>query len=147
VDTDDACLVLAELENGALGSLEASKLATGANDEIALDIRGSNGALLFNLMEPNWLRFYDNTLPDAPLGGDKGFTLIECVQRYPKPAVLPGPKGTVGWMRFHIASMYDFLSRVVAGQPGCPSLSDGLAVQRVIETCYSSPAAWSPILG
>jgi predicted dehydrogenase len=145
VDTDDACIIMAELQNGAVGTLEASKLATGANDEIVVDIRGAQGALLFNLMEPNWLKFYDNAVPEAPLGGEKGFTYIEAVQRYPKPAVLPGPKNTVGWMRFHIASMYEFVRRVVAAEPGCPSLADGLAVQRVMETCYRSPDAWTNV--
>ncbi|MDO8587385.1 MAG: Gfo/Idh/MocA family oxidoreductase [Armatimonadota bacterium] len=142
VETDDVCYVLAELQNGAVGTLEASKMATGANDELTVEIRGSNGAILFNLMDPNWLSFYDNTLLDAPLGGEKGFLRIECVQRYPKPAAIPGPKLTVGWTRFHFASIYEFVRRVVEGEPGEPSLSDGLATHQVIEACYNSPGVW-----
>jgi len=130
-----------------VGTLEASKLATGANDEIAIDIRGEKGALLFNLMDPNWLRFYDNTVQEQPLGGDKGFVHLECVQRYPRPAILPGPKNTVGWMRFHIASMHEFVRRVVEGLPGEPSLADGLAVQRVIDAAYRSHGAWVHLSG
>ncbi|MDO8683150.1 MAG: Gfo/Idh/MocA family oxidoreductase, partial [Armatimonadota bacterium] len=145
VETDDVCFIQAELENGAVGTLEASKLATGANDELTVEIRGSKGAILFNLMDPNWLRFYDNTKPDAPLGGEKGFLQIECVQRYPKPAAIPGPKLSVGWMRFHIASIYEFVRRVVENEPGDPSLSDGLEVHRVIDTCYNSPGVWTSI--
>lgn len=145
VDTDDATIILARLKNGAVGTLEASKLATGANDEISVEIRGSKGAILFNLMDPNWLKFYDATLPEAPLGGERGFTHIESVQRYPKPAALPGPKASVGWMRYHIASIYEFIRRVVEGEPGCPSLSDGLAALRVIDACYSSPGTWTSI--
>jgi len=145
VDTDDAAFVIAEMANGAVGTLEASKLATGSNDELIIDIRGSKGALLFNLMEPNWLRFFDGTLPDAPLGGDRGFTQIECVQRYPAPAILPGPKCTIGWTRFHIASLYEFVRRVAAGEPGLPSFSDGLEAQRVIEACYRSSGRWTEV--
>jgi len=145
VETEDACFVVAELDNGAVGTLEVSKLATGANDELTVEIRGSEGALTFNLMDPNWLRFYDNTSADAPLGGEKGFLQIECVQRYPKPAAIPGPKLTVGWTRFHIASLYEFVRRVVEGEPGDPSLSDGLAVHRVIQTCYNSPGVWAEV--
>ncbi len=145
VDTDDACMMLAELESGAVGVLEASKLATGANDEISIDIRGSEGALLFNMMDPNWLKFYDNTVLEQPLGGRKGFLHIEAVQRYPKPAVLPGPKNTVGWMRFHIASMHEFVRRVVAGEPGNPSLRDGLRVHQVMDACYRSPGVWTNV--
>lgn len=145
VDTDDAAFVMAELVNGAMGTLEASKLATGSNDELTVEIRGSDGAITFNLMDPNWLRFYDNRKPEAPLGGEKGFLHIESVQRYPKPATMPGPKLSVGWMRYHIASIYDFIDRVVSGKPGAPSLSDGLETQRVIETCYASPGVWTSV--
>lgn len=142
VETDDVCFLLAELQNGATGTLEASKLATGANDKLTVEIRGSDGAILFNLMDPNWLRFYDNTKPDAPLGGEKGFLQIECVQRYPKPAAIPGPKLSVGWTRFHFASIYDFVRRVVENEPGEPSLSDGLSTHKVIDACYSQPGTW-----
>jgi predicted dehydrogenase len=145
VETDDVCFVLAELENGAVGTLEASKLATGANDELTVEIRGSRGAITFNLMDPNWLRFYDNSKPDAPLGAEKGFLQIECVQRYPKPAALPGPKLGVGWMRFHIASIYEFVRRIAAGEPGNPSLADGLATHKVIDACYDSPGVWTNV--
>ncbi len=142
IDADEVAFVLAELENGAAGTLEPSKLATGSNDELTVEIRGSDGAITFNLMDPNWLRFYDNRKPEAPLGGEKGFLQIESVQRYPKPAAMPGPKLSVGWMRYHIASMYDFVRRVADGEPGSPSLSDGLAVQRVIDACYRSQGSW-----
>lgn len=145
VETDDVCFVLVELENGAVGTLEASKLSTGANDELTVEIRGSKGAITFNLMDSNWLRFYDNSNQDAPLGGEKGFLQIECVQRYPKPAVIPGPKLGVGWMRFHIASIYEFVTRVAAGEPGNPSLTDGLETHKVIDACYDSPGVWTKI--
>lgn len=145
VNGDDACYVMARMHNGAVGTLEASKLATGSNDELTFDIRGENGALLFNLMDPNWLHFFDGTRPERPLGGERGFTAIECVQRYPKPATLPGPKLTIGWMRFHIHSIYDFVSRVVEGKPGSPSFSDALRVHQVLETCYNSPGIWTSV--
>ncbi|MCC6484896.1 MAG: Gfo/Idh/MocA family oxidoreductase [Armatimonadetes bacterium] len=145
VTGDDATCIIAELKNGALGTLEASKLATGANDELTLEVRGDRGAFTFNLMDPNWLNFYDNTPPDAPLGGNKGFLRIESVQRYPAPAVMPGPKLTVGWPRFHIQSIHEFVRRVVAGEPGSPSFSDALAVERIIDTCYERPGAWAEV--
>lgn len=145
VNGDDASFVIAEMASGAVGTLEASKLAVGANDELSFDIRGEKGAITFNLMEPEWLRFYDNTLPDEPLGGMKGFTAIECVQRYPKPAVLPGPKVTPGWVRFHIQSIHEFVRRVAEGLPGDPSLADGAAVHQVMDACYASPGIWTDV--
>lgn len=133
VRVDDVTTMQAELEGGALGTLEFSRLATGAMDELRIEAHGSGGAFAFNLMDPNWLQVFDNRRPERPLGGDRGFTRVESAQRYPAPAALPGPKFGVGWMRFHIASLYEFLRRAAAGEPGCPSFDDGLAAHRVID--------------
>lgn len=137
VEVDDMAFATARLADGALGTFEASRLATGAQDELRLEIHGSKGAISFNLMDPNWLDFYDNTATGSPLGGRRGFTRIETVQRYPD-AGWPGPKFSPGWLRFHVASVYDFLSNVAAGRQGAPSFADGLACQRVIDACQRS---------
>ncbi|UCH33628.1 MAG: Gfo/Idh/MocA family oxidoreductase [Armatimonadota bacterium] len=138
VEVDDSVWMQAELACGAVGTLEASRVSTGASDEIRLEIHGRLGAIAFNLMDPNWLYVYDNRLPEEPLGGMRGFTRIESVQRYPAPASLAVPKNTVGWLRFHVASIHSFLENVAAGRAGCPSLEDGLAVQRVMDAAYRS---------
>ncbi len=139
VKVDDMAILQLESAGGAMGTLEASKIATGTTDDLRFEIHGSRGALAFDLMNPNWLLAYDDTRPKADLGGDRGFTRIECVQNYPKPASLPGGVNTVGWSRFHIASLHSFVSNVVESRPGSPSFEDGLAVHRVIDAaCRSS---------
>lgn len=138
VQVDDAIWIQAEMASGAVGTLEASRVSTGASDEIRLEIHGRLGAVAFNLMDPNWLQVYDNRVPEAPLGGMKGFTRVESVQRYPPPASLSVPKNTVGWLRFHVASIHSFLENVAAERPGNPSLQDGLEVQRVMDAAYRS---------
>jgi len=60
------------------------------------------------------------------------------VQRYPEPATFPGAKCTVGWVRFHIASMYDFLCNVAKGEASSPTLYDGFKVQEVMEASLES---------
>lgn len=138
VKVDDLTLMMVRMANGAVGTLEASRLATGTNDELRLEIHGSEGALRFNLMDPNWLYVYDAREPGAPIGGERGFKAIETVQRYPPPAVLPGPKLSIGWMRYHIASQYDFITSLVEGRPSSPSFVDGMKVQEVMEAGYIS---------
>ncbi len=49
------------MTNGALGTLEASRVATGTNDDLSFDIYGDKGSMKFHLMEPNWLYIYDAT--------------------------------------------------------------------------------------
>ena len=144
VDVDDITLAQCRLEGGAMGSLEASRLATGVQDELRLELHGTKGGLKFNLMEPNWLDAYDATRPEAPLGGERGVTRLEAVTRYPKPYSLGATKNTVGWLNFHIQSLFDFVNNIALRAEGrelpahSPNFADGLAAQRVIAACQAS---------
>lgn len=146
VDVDDIALVQCRLEGGAAGTLEASRLATGVQDELRLELHGTKGGLRFNLMDPNWLEAYDATVPEAALGGDRGMKRIESVTRYPKPYALGATKNTVGWLNFHIQSLFDFVTNVALHEEGkppsplSPTFTDGLAAQRVIAACRQSAA-------
>ncbi len=138
VMVDDLAVLTLRTVSGAFGTVEASRLATGTNDEMRIEIHGELGALRFNLMDPNWLYVFDAREPEAPLGGNRGFKAIESVQRYPAPAVLPGPKFAVGWLRYHIASQFDFIASLAKGQPSPPDFEDGVRVQEVMEAAYIS---------
>jgi predicted dehydrogenase len=139
IEAEDIIHLIVKMKSGASGTIEASKIATGTNDELRFEIHGGKGALRFNLMEPNFLEYYDNTLPDADFGGEKGYKKIECVQRYPKPGGdFPGPKFTVGWIRAHVHSLYSFLCCVNEGRQAEPSFQDGAYVQYVMEKAYES---------
>jgi predicted dehydrogenase len=155
VEVDDIALAHCRLAGGATGTLEASRLATGAQDELRFELHGSRGSLKFNLMDANWLDAYDAARPESPLGGDRGYTRIEAVTRYPKPYALSGTaKATVGWLSFHTHSLFDFLTNIARhaeGQPVSPfspTFADGLAAQRVITACQQSAAqdgCWTAI--
>jgi predicted dehydrogenase len=144
VEVDDLALLQMHMENGAYGTLEASRVAAGATDDLVLDIRGSRGALHFSLMDPNWLHVFDARAEHEPIGGRQGYTRVATLQRYPYPAVFPDPRATVGWARFHLASIFDFVSNIVAGTVGSPSFADGLAVQAVLDAAQRSheQGAW-----
>jgi predicted dehydrogenase len=146
VDVDDIAWAQCRLMGGASGTIEASRLATGVQDELRIELHGSRGGLRFNLMEPNWLDAYDATQPESALGGSRGMTRIEAVARYPKPYALGATKNTVGWLQFHIHSVFDFVSNVAAHGEGkpmshlSPTFADGLAAQKVIAACQQSAA-------
>ncbi|MBE6613473.1 MAG: Gfo/Idh/MocA family oxidoreductase [Ruminococcaceae bacterium] len=138
-NADEAFYMIAHLKCGAVGTIEASKLATGTNDDFTLEIYGDKGALKFNLMDPNWLWFYDMTDKSGELGGESGFKRIECCGRYPAPSgIFPGVKAPIGWLRGHIGSMYAFLDAVHRGAPTNPSFDDGAYIQRIMEAAYRS---------
>lgn len=139
--TDEAFYMTIKLKSGAIGTIESSKLTTGANSDLSIEIYGEKGALKYSLMQPNFLEFYDNTKSGGDFGGDKGFTRIECVQRYPKPGgIFPGAKAPIGWLRMHMHSYYLYLDSVYNGKLSdlLPSFYDGAAVQNIMEKAYLS---------
>ena len=138
VEADDMMVMLAKLPNGVIGTLEASKIATGAEDELRFEIHGDRGALRFNSLDPNYLEAYDLRAPEAPLGGSRGWCKIACVQRYEKPGGFPGPKFSIGWIRAHMHSLYNFLEGIATGKQPQPSLQHGLYLQRLLAVAEKS---------
>lgn len=140
-NADEAFYMLAKLRCGAKGTISATKVASGTNDDFSFEIYGEKGAMKYSLMEPNWLWFYDNTLEEKPHGGMKGFTRIEAVGRYASPGGLfPSPKAPIGWLMGHVESYYEFLNSIHTGVPSQPNFNDALHVQRVMESAYRSDA-------
>ncbi|MBI5092518.1 MAG: Gfo/Idh/MocA family oxidoreductase [Candidatus Hydrogenedentes bacterium] len=139
VDTDDVALMLLRHANGAIGTLEATKMATGICDELRFEIHGELGAMRFNLMEPNWLEVYDVRDPCAPQGGLRGFKKIECVQQYPPPGGgFPNPKFSIGWIRAHMHCLYNFLECIALDKTPSPTLEEGIRLQKVMVAGYRS---------
>lgn len=138
---EDLAIWAVRMADGSLGSFEASKIATGTDDELRFSIHGELGALRFNLMEPNYLEFYDNQSPSGPYGGERGFTRLECTSRYESPGgSFPSPKASIGWLRGHVHCLYSFLHGIHTGKPTRPDLQDGAYIQYVMEQAYRSAA-------
>ena len=138
-NADEAFYMIAKLKCGAIGTVEVSKIAVGSNDDLSFDIRGEKGALRFNLMDLNYLEFYSADTPDGAYGANRGFTKIECVNRYPSPAgIFPGIKAPIGWLRGHLGSFYSFCDSVLNDKPSAISFDEGAYVQRVLECAYIS---------
>jgi len=139
--SEDQAVMTLRMPNGALGTIEASKIATGSNDELTIEIRGDKGAILLDLMQPNYVQFYDNTLPEKPLGGDKGFKAIESVARYPAPGgtFLP-PKNSIGWDRGHMHCYFTFLDDLANGRKPANDIAQGARLQQLMARCAESAA-------
>lgn len=144
VDVDDLSILQLKLKNGAVGTVEASRVSTGSIDELKIEIQGNKGAVRFNLMDPNWLYFYDATEKNEPLGGNRGFKQIETLQRYPDSALPTCSRASVGWQHFHIASQYNFIRSILEDSKPEPGFEDGLAVQKIMEAacCSSKEGRW-----
>jgi predicted dehydrogenase len=65
VDVDDAFAATLEFESGAIGTLEATRVALGRKNHMAFEINGSKGSLAFNMERLNELQVL---APDGPGG-------------------------------------------------------------------------------
>jgi predicted dehydrogenase len=136
VTGEDAFYALATLEGPrgeqVEGTMEASKLAQGTQDELRIEIHGTEGAIRFNSMQPNFLEVY---VPHSPTGAlaPGGWSRLDTVQRYEEPArAFPGPKNSVGWLRAHAANFAEFLHAIEEKRPPEPGLAAALGVQQVM---------------
>jgi len=132
VSGEDAVYMTVKTPNGAIGHIEATKIATGAMDELRFEIHGEKGALRFNLMQPNYLEVYDQTLPASK----RGWCALQTGQGYPKPSIFPPEKMGIGWVRAHTAGLYNFLCAVAEGKPAEPSLKVGIKLQYLMADAY-----------
>lgn len=150
VDAEDNIIILARLRpDGAPearaepvpGIIEASKVATGSEDELRYELHGSLGAIRFNTMDPHHLEIYDRRSTPFQGAAPGGWTRLQTGGRYPAPARhLPSPKNAVGWLRAHLASVAAFMQHADAGTAPEPGLGDALSVQEVIEAVDRSAA-------
>lgn len=139
VEGEDTSITMVKMKSGILGIVEASKVATGTNDELRFEIHGEKGAVRFNSMDPGYLEFYDNTIKEQSYGGNKGYIRIDCMQKFDKPGgAFPNPKFTLGFVRAHVHSLFNFVDNVASGTKSEPSFSEGAYIQRVMEQCYIS---------
>lgn len=134
VEVEDAITAIMRFRSGAIGTIDLSRVATGAEDELRFEIHGQKGALAFNLMQPNELLAFDATGPK----GTQGFKRIATGQKYPPPASMPAPKFTMGWIRSHVAAQYHFLDSVVHDRMPSPNFHDAVKLHHLLESIYRS---------
>ena len=138
VTVDDAIWSTLELDNGAVATVEATRMATGRKNSFRIEAYGSRGSLAFDLESLNHLQVCD---ADAPTG-EQGFKSILVTE--PEHPYLEGwwPTGHVlGWADTFIHEVRDLLLAIEGGTPASPSFADGLEVQRVLAAIEASAAA------
>ncbi|MGC8976411.1 MAG: Gfo/Idh/MocA family protein [Candidatus Ratteibacteria bacterium] len=130
IEVEDHIIINAKMKNNSIGIIEASKIATGAIDELKYEIYGTKGAIKFNSENPNYLQIYS-------LNEKDGFKNIFTGGIY-KESNFPGDKFTTGWIRAHIHSIYNFLNSIYENKKASPSLYDGIYNMKVVEKIKKS---------
>jgi predicted dehydrogenase len=137
VTVEDAAWLEARLRSGAIGTIEVTRFATGALDDLNIEIYGEMGALKFNLMDANWLYWFDANRSIGTIGNEHGWMRLETVQNYPGAAI-PPPRSFLGWTRSHAENQFQFLRSVAEGSRVEPDIIDGLRTQLIMEAAYRS---------
>ncbi len=143
VDVDDIALLHARLPDGTLGTVEISRMGTGATNDVTFEVFGDKGAIRFDLGDPAWLYVYDARDAESPLGGARGFRKIEAVGRYDGQRA-PDWTMAPGFMRVHAECQYQFIRSIWEDKPTSPSIADGLHIQQVMDAAErsSQSGAW-----
>jgi predicted dehydrogenase len=137
VTVDDAYTAQVEFAEGAVGTLEASRFATGHKNTHTVEIEGSTGALKFDLERLNELELLRED--------SRGFeTVLVTDPEDPYVDHWWPPGHVVGWEHTFVHENYEFLGAVADGGSHEPSFADGLAVQRVLDAIERSDetGAW-----
>ena len=78
VDVDDAFEAAVEFENGAVGTLEASRCCPGRKNAMSWEINGSKGSIAFDLERMNELQVHlKDSRPGAPAQGFRSVLVSE----------------------------------------------------------------------
>ena len=140
VTVDDVAWFRARMKNGSVGTVEASRFATGTMDDLRIWIYGQGGAMKFDLMDPSFLYFFDEAKPQGNYGGERGWQRLETAQYYPG-AKTPPARAPIGWVRAHAENQYAFLQTMSQNKMPTPGIEDGLKVQSVIDAVERSAEA------
>jgi predicted dehydrogenase len=130
VTVEDAAFMLAEFENGALGSFEATRFAPGRKNYNYFEIYGSKGSLIFDLERMNELKFFSNSDP-ADAQGFRTILATENVHDY-----MPGwwpPGHIIGYEHEFVHAMVDFCRAIARNKNIEPNFHDGLKEMMVLE--------------
>ena len=136
---DEGTAALMDFDNGAVGVLESSVVATGRKNYLAWEINGSKGSLRWDLEHPNSLLVcmaggVDNSL--------FGFTEVNVTESFHPYAGAWWPSGhNIGWEHCHIIEKFHFLDSVANDKPLSPfqaTFEDGYRVAAIIDAMRRS---------
>ncbi len=139
VDVDDAAISLVKFENGAIGTIEASRFALGHKNHLRFEINGSKGSLAFDLERLNELELY---IEEGPNSGFKTILVTDSSHPYIDSWWPPGH--IIGYEHTFIHTVYDLLRAIDKQEIPVPNFEDGVRNQRVLDAIEraSSSGKW-----
>jgi predicted dehydrogenase len=134
VDVDDAFEAFVQFDQGAVGTLEASRFATGRKNALSFEINGSKGSVVFDLERLNELQVH--LAGSTPGKRAQGFRQV-LVTEPDHPFIEHWwPAGhVIGWEHTFVHELHHFLTAVRDGTDVAPHGADFEDGYRAAEVC------------
>jgi predicted dehydrogenase len=135
VTVEDAAFMLAEFENGAIGSFDSTVFAPGRKNYNYFELYGSRGSLIFDLERMNELQYFSLEDPDY----SQGFRTIlatEPVHAYIEHWWPPGH--IIGWEHEFVHAAVDLLDAIDKDINIEPNFYDGMKGMQVLDAGLKS---------
>ncbi|MGU3411034.1 Gfo/Idh/MocA family protein [Microbacterium sp. M1A1_1b] len=142
VENEDYAALLFRFEDGAVGTMDSSRVMRGPHAEYTIEVYGTRGSVRWDFQRLNELEvFLDGTEVDgyathlvAP--GDGDFARFQ-----------PGAGTAMGYDDLKTIEAAQFIASVQRGQQLAPSVADGLAAASIVEAAEASLAdgAWHDV--
>ena len=136
VDVDDEVSILCKFDSGAIGSVEATRMAWGRNNYITLEVHGTRGSITWNYERLNELEVcYGMDDQD----GERGFRKIYTGPANPHGDVtwnIPGMN--IGYGELKAVEMYEFAKAITEGYQPTTCFKVGYQVDRVCDAILES---------
>jgi predicted dehydrogenase len=135
VDVDDEVLSLLEFQNGAIGSLEATRNAHGRNNFLTFEIHGTLGSIYFNYERRDELQVaFASDQADR-----EGFRTVYTGPAHPYGEGLwPIPALGIGYGETKIIETYDFVKAIMEGGEVSPNFKDGYQINLIADAMAAS---------
>ena len=138
VTVDDAAIALVRFENGAIGTIEGTRMAPGRKNANRFEINGSTGTIAFDLERLNELEVYIEA-EDSTVRGFHRVLATEPQHPYVKSWWPPGH--IIGYEHTFVHTVYDLLEAIADRRVPSPSFHDGLRNQQVLAAIEGSSSA------
>ena len=138
VTVDDASASVVRFKNGALGTIEASRFATGRKNYNHFEINGSKGSIAFNLERMNELEVYLS----SDDGAVRGFhnVMVTDAERHPYVGHWWPAGHIIGYEHTFVHTVYDLLEAVGRNKMPTPNFADGVQNQKVLDAMEKAAA-------
>ncbi|MDQ2695119.1 MAG: Gfo/Idh/MocA family oxidoreductase [Pseudomonadota bacterium] len=137
VENDDQAHFMARFKNGAIGTLETSRIATGRKNALTYEINGLQGSITFDQERLSELKLYT---ADGPAGRQGFRTLLLGPEHPDYRHFSPAAGHGLGYNDMKIVEVHALIDGIAHDRPLWPDFRAGYEVDRVIAAVERSHA-------